>query len=670
MAGISLTTYATFTALSDHWAIWDESITTDLCDWVAVALVKMRTGYIGGTIDATKDLGFLFIVGKKAAITPGIGFFSVQATLEAVENPSDPIFASNAPWYGKDESNKSERNNYYYWDSGYGSAGYGSLNVDYVFETMADFESAMDNNEIVQIKPYTYFDVYINGSDKPSLFVNWTAPDEVSPVLLSPKLWLGCDSLISLLPEFVTNDETHLQEPNIAAWWIDNMQTKSYAGSYETTYLSIMDVFEKFLNPASKVQLWGFDGTPACVRLYLRMDYNGEIGDLWRVEINVDGSYNASQIADSGNVNEYYTTVRFHAGEPDYIPPQDDADYAGGTNIDDDGFGRYDPNNIPDPDDFTTPEGFDGNGVLTTTYALSAAVLQNVGQKLWTQSYFDVLKIQSNPIENIVSVKHFPFSMSGTQQEIKVGDIPFGVNGDKVRSVQAMAIGSYTYAPYFKNFLDLAPFTTVKIFLPYCGMFQLDPADLMGCTLSVKYYVDLVTGQCMAKLILDEQLNGKAIPFMSVFGNMGVDIPLTSTDRVQTEIRATGAAISAMGSVAGHLLGGDALGAAVSGATGALNLAGADYTSQRTASQSPVCATYDTQDIFIMIERPASEYIDADTPTGYKHLHGLPSNKYRRLGSYPNGSFVQIDARTDLKIAMTSEENAMLEELLTRGVYI
>ena len=186
--------------------------------------------------------------------------------------------------------------------------------------------------------------------------------------------------------------------------------------------------------------------------------------------------------------------------------------------------------------------------------------------------------------------------------------------------------------------------------------------------------MDLVTGQCMAKLLLDEQANGKAIPFMSVYGNMGVDIPLSATDRVQTEIRASGAAISAMGSIAGHLMGGDALGAAVNGAAGALNIAGADYTTQRTASQSPVCCAFDTQDVFIMIERPASEYVEnRDTPSGYKHLHGLPSNKYKPLNDYPAGTFVQVDARTDLvfdTMGATGDENRMLEEQLKAGVYI
>ena len=34
------------------------------------------------------------------------------------------------------------------------------------------------------------------------------------------------------------------------------------------------------------------------------------------------------------------------------------------------------------------------------------------------------------------------------------------------------------------------------------------------------------------------------------------------------------------------------------------------------------------------------------------------------------GVFVAVDRRTDIKVAMTAEENAMLERLLIEGVYV
>ena len=556
-----------------------------------------------------------------------------------------------------------------------GTAATGWPSMDYSFDNLDDYKDAYDRGEVTPISETCYFDVYINGSDKPNIFVNWTVGESISPVVLQPNVWVGVQDLLVLVPEYTTDPDTNLVIPNTAAWYVKKAGDFSYGGSYSTTYLTLQQMFEANLNPVSKLEHWGFDGDPAFVRIYLQMIREGDtgltgIGDLFTVQINKDGTASAAKINGSSDSPGFFTVVRLHYGEPDYIPPSDDDSYKGGTNIDDDEDGVYDEDDLPDPDDFTTPEGYDGNGVLTKTYAVSAAVLRNIGQKLWSQDYFNVLKIQNNPIENIVAVKHYPFAMTGTPEEVKVGDIPFGINGDKVNGVQVITIGTYTYTGWFKNYLDLQPFTSVKIYLPYCGTFELNPGDLLNRKIGVEYVIDLVTGQCMAIIKMEEKSNGKYIPFMNVYGQMGVDVPLTSSDRVQTELRAASAAVTAMGATAGHIIGGDAIGAANNAVNGALTLAGMDYTTQRTASQSPCCTSHANPDVFLIIERPAEDIIEKESKTGYKHLHGYPCNKYLYLSKFSKGSFVAIDARTDIKFAMTADENKMLEELLTKGVYI
>ena len=559
---------------------------------------------------------------------------------------------------------------------------------DYHYDTQQEFDDAFNNGEIVPLDETCYFDVYINGSDKPNIFVNWTVGESISPVTLQPNVWVGVQDLTSLVYEYVTDPTTGLQVPNVGAWYIKKAGDFSYGGSYETTYLTLQQTFEIYLNPVSKVEHWGLDGDPAGVRVYLQMVRERQpgltgIGDLFTVTSNKDGTAAAVKISGSSDTPGFYTIVRLHYGEPDYVPPSDGDDYKSGTNINDDDDGVYDEDALPDPDDFTTPEGYDGNGVLTKTYAVSAAVLRNIGQKLWSQDYFNVLKIQNNPIENIVSVKHYPFSMTGASEEVKVGDIAFGINGEKVDGVQIRTIGTYTYTGYFKNYLDLQPFTSVKIYLPYCGLFELNPGDLLNRKIGVEYVIDLVTGQCMAILKMDENGSGKYIPFMNVYGQMGVDVPLTSSDRVQTELRAASAAVTAMGAIAGHIISGSPVGGAQSAVNGALTLAGMDYTTQRTASQSPCCTSHANPDVFLIIERPAEDIIETDAKTGYKHLHGYPCNKYMPLNKkksngqpvFSDGSFVAVDARTDISLnkpgfAMTADENKMLEELLTKGVYI
>lgn len=568
------------------------------------------------------------------------------------------------------------------WYSGGGIIS-GAYETDYIFETIADFYTALDAGEIVPINAIVYFDVYINGNDQPNIFVNWTAGEDLSPITLKPRIWRWVYTGSSPIPpEIVQSEITGLNVPNsYMRWNIESPKDYSYGGSLSTSYIEIYNAFLQYLNPSNRVIYWGLDGIPPELGLFVQMNDGERYGDLFRIYIEKDGTPRAEKIADSSNTDAYSTIIRFHTGEPDYVMPDDPDTYPDGDNIDGDGPGRYDPDNRPNRNDFTDPVGFDGNAVLTKTYAVSAATLQNIGQKLWTQSYFDVLKIQSNPIENIVAVKHYPFSMSGASEEIQVGDVPFGINGDKVASVQKITIaGSYTYTGKFKGYLDLEPFTHIKLNLPYIGLIQLDPADLLGSKLQVVYYVDLVTGQCMAKLFLDEDATSqKSIPYMTLYGQMGIDIPLTSSDRVQTELRAASAAVTAIGGSVGQIISGNVAGGIISGLSDAMNIAGVDVTTQRTASQSPACTSFASPDIFILIERPCADtsqgvddrgVVDPTIKNGYAHLHGFPCHKFKRLKDYPAGSFVQVERRTDIKIGMTAEENRMLEELLTTGIYI
>lgn len=632
------------------WTKMETTVEWPGMDYVVPCLVKTGTTFVDGE---TRDSGAtLYLIGKEGTNPDNIS--AINEVIGGTAVVPSSIFTT---WMRSSLGGSTTRNGFRGYDLGTSSCVRGWYGNCYIFDDYNSLWDAIDNGDLVPLISDVFFDVYINGTDKPSLFVNWTANEDMSPVLASPKVWIGAQSII-LDDDLDTSGE--ITVPNENAWNVASAGTMGYAGSYKTTYLSIMDAFEQYLNPISKVSRWGFDGVPEFVRLYLRMDYNGETGDLFRVAINEDGTLNANYQVPGSRTGEYDTVVRIHYGEPDYILPEDDRDYPDGKDIDGTGPGRYDPDNPPPTADFTAHEGqgFDGNAVLTKTYAVSASTLENIGQKLWTQSYFDVLKVQNNPIENIVAVKGMPMAFTGTSEEIKVGNIAFGIYGSKVASVQKITIGTIKYTGKYGNYLDLAPYTKTKLNLPYIGLIELDPGDIYNSTLKIEYIIDLVTGQCMAVLTLD------GIPFMNCTGQMGYDIPITATDRVQTELRVASTALTAAGSAGGHVLGGDILGGTVSGASSTLSIMGADYTSQRTTNPSPACASYANHLVYLLIDRPLYQ----GESDGYKHLHGYPCHKYMNLGSL--SGFVAVDRRTDINIAMTSEENQMLEDLLTQGIYV
>ena len=583
----------------------------------------------------------------------------------------DVFGVSGSPYtIGGDASSK--RGNYVYRKvaNAQGNRFYGLFSpADNTYDSWAEFATAADNGEIEAATSLLQFDVFVNGTSEPSIQVRWSFNDRgaqsLSPELIKPQVWY-CAATTG--GSDVINVEG-MNVPNENAWYENKAGTFGYTGQYDGTYLAMYTELGSSLDAVQKVFYWGLDGKPNAIYLLLRADYAGSVaqmGQLFRVIIPIApqsiSDLSLELVADSATTgNIYESKCVVHYGEtPEDALPDDGTNYAGGTDIDGEDDGRYDPDDIPDPDDFEDSDGlgFDGNAVLTKTYAVDATTLVNIGQKLWSQSYFDVLKIQNNPIENIIAVKAFPFATSGTSENIQVGDISFGVNGDKIPSVEKVNIGSCKYTGKYGNYLDLSPYTIIKINLPYIGLVQLDACDLFNATLSVDYIIDKVTGECMAKLTLD------GIPYMTVSGRMGIDIPLTSSNRVQTELKAATAAFSAAGAMAGHLLGGDVGGAATTGIVSALSLAGTDYNSQRTSALSPACCSFENHKVFLLIERPICDPESA----GYKHLHGYPCHKYLKLSSC--SGFVQVDNRTDISIAMTETENKMLESLLKEGIYI
>ena len=514
-------------------------------------------------------------------------------------------------------------------------------------------------------------DCYFNGTKEPNISMSWKSydgaiPDEDNTDIIASNL-----HIVNYAP-------WEIQQPPFSAYYtyidsadnIRKMNDLVFNNSNKlryikpvapndkinTTYLSQVNGIIGTMNTAERIAKYGLDGIPKKLVWYFQVvDGEGNMSSLWEL---------VTPQESEGNLQGYILTELTDAEWPDrkvalfvnihYGVNQDD--------ITDDDTTPPPPPPQPDPVDWDDDEGhgFPGDAVLTKTYSMPKAILQNIGQKLWSQSYFDVLKIQNNPIQNVVSVKWFPFNLNtGTDENVKVGDIDFGIPGKRINTVKEIDIGSVTYSGVYGNFLDGSPYTNLKLNLPYVGQIQLDASEFLGCSIGVKYIVDLVTGECVARV----KRNG--IPLYDFPGHMGVDIVLTSSDRVQADMKALQSGIHTAANVTGELITGDVVGATAGAASGAMNIAGMDYNSQRVGSPSGVCGSFQNHKIWLTVSYP--KYYQSE---GFTHIIGRPCNKYLTLSKFSSGDFVQIDKRSDLKIAMTSEENAELERLLTEGVYI
>ena len=529
--------------------------------------------------------------------------------------------------------------------------------------------------------PQTFkYDVYLKGNDGPYMDIVWSADPETFEGLnrVIPHVWFYDKSLIHSYDQYLSTDSRgvvvpYINEPIAAFDAIDiqnDWAAEHYTGLYTSIATSAMihntDVLSKIVN-------YGPNMMPEELILYLRFDFQ-QINDgthqlelvntdLYRVIIPKEWETLADITVEKISGSAYNAMggieVELHAGDSPYDTDDDEDDYGDGTDWTDDDTGRY--RKWASKPDIVDIENDDGVGftdaVLTKSYAVNASTLQYIGAKLWSQDYFDVLRIQDNPIENIISVKQFPFTSSGTAESIKVGDIDFQIQGDLVAPAEKFTVGSVKYEGEYGNFLDGSPYTIVKLILPYIGVVQLDASAILNTTVYVDYVVDRISGDCMAIIRLDE------IPYMTVPGHMGIDIPLTSSNRIQAEIAAASNVIKTGATVTGELMAADVLGAGASAATGALSVAGCDYSSQRTAVGGAVCESFANHQVAMTIERPVYQMSE-----GFKKLKGRPCHKYMTLGSFEG--FVQVDSRTQINIAMTKEENAQLEQLLTSGVYV
>lgn len=320
-----------------------------------------------------------------------------------------------------------------------------------------------------------------------------------------------------------------------------------------------------------------------------------------------------------------------------------------GYTSDDDG--GYDDKNDNDESDRESTDISAGIGVLTTTFKMTKERLQQLGQFLWGSSIFDKFSlVNNNPIENIVSCKAIPLEQSGVNQQIVLGNVETGVNGEKISTnFGKTTIGSVTVAEYYKNFLDYSPYTNVIIYLPYIGFRELDTSMVMGKTLKVEYTTDCITGGCLA------QISVGGVKLYEFTGNMGIDIPITASNRAQVEAGYIQAGVGAAMSLAGGN---------IAGATTALiNSATAQYHYSSTGNPSPMCVASTNRTCYVVIDRPQFQKLKA-----FNHTRGQKCNLSKTIGNLKG--FTICDSNIDLSgISATETEKEEIVNILSTGFF-
>lgn len=289
---------------------------------------------------------------------------------------------------------------------------------------------------------------------------------------------------------------------------------------------------------------------------------------------------------------------------------------------------------------------------LFTVYNPTADQIDALGGYLWGESIAGTLaSIFTNPLNAIISLHciYCEPDVIGTK-EIRLGYLASGVSAKYVVSqYKEVDCGTIRIPEYYGDCRDYSPYTTINLFLPFIGFRPIKVDDVMGSELSIKYFVDVYTGTCLACVSVNK---GGVIQLTYNFdGNCSVMLPLTAGSWANMTVGLATALTSMI----------------VNPVAGALQLPNAVHNGISMSSQGQLgcnAGAMGRKKPYVVVTN--TQAYDA---VGYNELYGYPANiltKLSQLEGYTKVKEVHVE---NVNNATVDEKNE-IERLLKSGVII
>lgn len=304
---------------------------------------------------------------------------------------------------------------------------------------------------------------------------------------------------------------------------------------------------------------------------YFSFDITNYINDNWVYTTQIFSSLSSAFSALTNSIEDktIYVIVQYKTN--------DSNDEGGTSEI---GGGDGDFNDNSDPITIPTPPILSAhNSGFVTLFRPSISQLQNLANYLWsniTDIPDNLAKIFQNPMDYFIAFNIVPCVPDvDTPRNIKIGLLTSNIEMPPVLSQWYSAdLGTIQINKYWGSALDYSPYTKISLMLPFIGSVTLNTDEVMDSTLGITYHIDLLSGQCVALITVNNNV------LYQFTGQCAVSIPMTSSDfsRIYT------AAIGAVGTaITGGVSAANA-GAAAGGATAALAGASAARAVNQTAA--------------------------------------------------------------------------------------
>ena len=353
-------------------------------------------------------------------------------------------------------------------------------------------------------------------------------------------------------------------------------------------------------------------------------------------------------------------------GETDSTPDEDNPYGLPGISGPGGGDGDYpnidetDPAEIPAlPDVSAADLGF------LTMYNPTVAQMQALAQFMWS-SAFDLdtyKKLFSDPMQSIIGLGILPIAPDiGGARTVHFGAIDSEVTMNTIANqFKRLDCGSVDIEKYVGCFMDYSPYTKISLYLPYIGIRDLSPDDIMGGSIHVVYNIDLLTGACAA--FVEHSERGV---LYSYNGSCITNIPLTASNYSGAIQNAVSAIASGITTAVGMATGAAPVTAmGITGlVTGAANTAiNSKPNIQRSGNLGGSAGIMSIQRPYVIIERP-----NLSVAGNVQHYVGQTSNMTATLGNM--SGFTMVEYIHLHGIPATSEELSEIETLLKQGVIL
>lgn len=332
--------------------------------------------------------------------------------------------------------------------------------------------------------------------------------------------------------------------------------------------------------------------------------------------------------------------------------------------------------NYPDNTSDIIPEITPNISTLNTggAYALNLTSLKTLFSWLMTSNYTqNISELFNDKISALNDIKLYPFDIvahdtlhAEKRDKVIIGNVPSDL-------LDCYAIlpnyntwlngGTIHYLPYYGNYNDYVN-CSYHIFIPYAGIVDLPPSTVINTELSVRYAMDLITGNATV-IIKSNDVIIKMLP-----AHLSQSIPIIFTNTNQQQINNALTALNIVNNIiggatnlaTGNYIGafGNALGGMSAGISSALTNP-LKYGHIGTFGQGTSMSL--SQRAFLIITRTQI------APYNSNYAIGTPASFYGKLSAFTGSGLIK--AKTNIiNTTATDEEKREIFTMLNNGIII